>query len=62
MIKNKDDNIHESEALKREGRTNQTITLVECQYLINRTLISKSKLYINLLQNSGYCEKAYFHF
>ena len=40
--KNKDDNIHESEALKYDGRT--TITLIECQNFINnRISICNSK-------------------
>ena len=57
--KNKDVNIHKSEDLKLEGRTN-----IECQNLINITVIckSKQKLYINLLQNrvkTGYRKKAF---
>ena len=41
---NKDDNIHKSEALKLEGRTNE-LTLVECQILISQISIYKSKHY-----------------
>ena len=40
-LKSKDDNIHESEALKRKDK--QTLTLVECQNSINRILMYKSK-------------------
>ena len=40
---NKDDSIHKSKALKSEDKDKQKITLIECQNLISRTLIFKSK-------------------
>ena len=58
--KNKDENIHKSEALKSKGRT-KTLTLVECQNLIRKMLIYKCKL--NLLPNcidTGYMKHELF--
>ena len=41
LIKNKDDNIHKGKA-KINRKDKRTLTLVECQNLMSRTLISKS--------------------
>ena len=41
MCFNKDDNINKSEALKMKDK--RSLTLVECQHLISRKLMHKSK-------------------